>query len=171
MERISCVLDSFSIIGIPDANNSPEFSDASYPIDTAFLENVREEAYYQVRRVNHHPSLALWCGNNELVLFLVWYAQHQPEMFREQNPRFQKLFLDVLLRHVFDNSRSISYSFSSTTSGYISLNHTAKKPMEPRINETANGKIYANSGKYFMMTERFFSRTYFMPNRFHYRLL
>jgi len=37
-----------------------EFGDALYPVDEAFLENVREEAEYNVRRVNHHPSLALW---------------------------------------------------------------------------------------------------------------
>ena len=39
-----------------------EFGDALYPVDEAFLANVREEAEYNVRRVNHHPSLALWAG-------------------------------------------------------------------------------------------------------------
>ena len=36
------------------------------PFDRAFLENVRAEAEYQVKRVRHHACLALWCGNNEL---------------------------------------------------------------------------------------------------------
>lgn len=31
-----------------------EFGDALYPVDPEFLENVREEAEYNVRRVNHH---------------------------------------------------------------------------------------------------------------------
>ena len=31
-----------------------EFGDALYPVDKEFLDNVREEAVYQVRRVNHH---------------------------------------------------------------------------------------------------------------------
>jgi beta-mannosidase len=31
-----------------------EFGDALYPVNEAFLENVREEAEYNVRRVNHH---------------------------------------------------------------------------------------------------------------------
>ena len=39
-----------------------EFGDALYPIDAEFVENVGEEASYNVRRVNHHPSLALWAG-------------------------------------------------------------------------------------------------------------
>ena len=39
-----------------------EFGDALYPVDPEFIENVVEEATYNVRRVNHHPSLALWAG-------------------------------------------------------------------------------------------------------------
>lgn len=43
-----------------------EFGDSLYPVDQNFLDNVYEEAVYQVRRVNHHPSLAFWAGGNEL---------------------------------------------------------------------------------------------------------
>lgn len=39
-----------------------EFGDTLYPVNQEFLDNVREEAIYNVRRVNHHPSLALWAG-------------------------------------------------------------------------------------------------------------
>jgi beta-mannosidase len=38
-----------------------------YPaFDTAFLANIDAEARDNIRRIRHHPSLALWCGNNEL---------------------------------------------------------------------------------------------------------
>jgi beta-mannosidase len=43
-----------------------EFGDALYSVGVEFLANDKEEANYQVRRVNHHPSLALWAGGNEL---------------------------------------------------------------------------------------------------------
>lgn len=39
-----------------------EFGDSLYPVNPEFLGNVREEAIYNVRRANHHPSLALWAG-------------------------------------------------------------------------------------------------------------
>jgi len=42
------------------------FANGMYPGDSSFLANVREEAVHQVRRLRGHPSLALWCGNNEM---------------------------------------------------------------------------------------------------------
>ena len=42
-----------------------EFGDSLYPVDADFLENCRQEAYYQVRRNNHHreypPNCFVWC--------------------------------------------------------------------------------------------------------------
>ena len=41
-----------------------------YPLDEApFLENVAKEVADQVNRLQTHPSLALWCGNNEILMF------------------------------------------------------------------------------------------------------
>lgn len=36
-----------------------------YPAHAEFQASVRAEAEAAVRRLRHHPSLALWCGNNE----------------------------------------------------------------------------------------------------------
>ena len=36
------------------------------PGDTAFRENVRQEAIDQVTRLRDHPSIVIWCGNNEV---------------------------------------------------------------------------------------------------------
>ncbi len=41
------------------------FACAMYPGDEAYIENVKQEAIDQVKRLRHHPSLVLWCGNNE----------------------------------------------------------------------------------------------------------
>ena len=37
-----------------------------YPGDEAFLENVRLEAEENLVRLRNHPSIVLWCGNNEI---------------------------------------------------------------------------------------------------------
>jgi beta-mannosidase len=42
------------------------FACAPYPEhEPAFVENVRAEVRHQIERLRNHPSLALWCGNNE----------------------------------------------------------------------------------------------------------
>ena len=41
------------------------FACSLYPGDDAFMENVRQEAIDNVRRLRNHPCIALWCGNNE----------------------------------------------------------------------------------------------------------
>lgn len=41
------------------------FACSLFPADKAFLENVRQEAIDNVIRLRSHPSLALWCGDNE----------------------------------------------------------------------------------------------------------
>lgn len=40
----------------------------SYPTHPGFLESVKVEAEAQVKRLRNHPSIALWCGNNEDVM-------------------------------------------------------------------------------------------------------
>ena len=41
------------------------FACAMYPADANFLENAKQEAIENVKRLRQHPSIALWCGNNE----------------------------------------------------------------------------------------------------------
>jgi beta-galactosidase/beta-glucuronidase len=36
-----------------------------YPTQSSFLESVSLEVKQQVRRLQHHPSLIIWAGNNE----------------------------------------------------------------------------------------------------------
>ncbi|WP_445682377.1 beta-mannosidase [Radicibacter daui] len=63
------------------------FSCMHYPADRAFLQEVRAEAEYQVRRLAHHPSIALWCGDNEVVGALGWY-----EATRKNRDRYLVLY-------------------------------------------------------------------------------
>ena len=43
------------------------FACAMYPGDEEFLSSVKEEAEYNIKRLRSHPSIALWCGNNEVL--------------------------------------------------------------------------------------------------------
>ena len=48
------------------------FACSMYPGDQElFRIQLKKEITYQVKRLKHHPSIALWCGNNEIGL--AWY--------------------------------------------------------------------------------------------------
>ena len=51
------------------------FACSLYPSTAEFLGEVREEVDYQVRRLGHHASIALWCGDNELLGALTWFKE------------------------------------------------------------------------------------------------
>jgi len=42
------------------------FGCSLYPGDQAFLDNVRQEAIDNVKRLRNHPSIVIWVGNNEI---------------------------------------------------------------------------------------------------------
>ena len=48
------------------------FACAQYPSTEDFLELVRAEIDYQVKRLRDHACIALWCGDNECGQFLQW---------------------------------------------------------------------------------------------------
>ncbi|MCU4802216.1 glycoside hydrolase family 2 protein [Halobacteria archaeon HArc-gm2] len=54
------------------------FSCSLHPADEDFLDSVEAEVRHQVRRLANHPSIALWCGNNENEVALYeWFADHE----------------------------------------------------------------------------------------------
>ena len=75
------------------------FACTFYPGNPAFMDNVQQEATYQVRRLRDHPSLAIWVGNNENeVAWQDWNIPaiigpaHQKEVWGD----YLRLFNDVL---------------------------------------------------------------------------
>jgi beta-mannosidase len=52
------------------------------PGDVAFQENVRQEAIDQVKRLRDHPSIVIWCGNNEIEEG--WHDWDEIQSFKEK---------------------------------------------------------------------------------------
>ncbi len=48
------------------------FACADYPTDEAFLEEVRYEAEKVVTALRNHPSIVIWCGDNEIDVGRAW---------------------------------------------------------------------------------------------------
>ena len=96
------------------------FACAMYPGDTDFLENVKQEAISNVKRLSHHPSLALWCGNNEvLAAWKRWgweqttIDEQSPEIANEIWQHYDTLFHHILPEVVSEYHRGINYWASS----------------------------------------------------------
>lgn len=51
------------------------------PGDVAFQQNVRQEAAEQITRLRDHPSVVLWCGNNEVETS--WWGWENRQPFKE----------------------------------------------------------------------------------------
>ena len=97
------------------------FGGAEVPSETTFRDNVREEARYQVKRLRNHPSIVLWCGNNEteLKFYQPRITQHyseaeQSEMFRA----YLLVFSGVIESVINEMSDSTPYWPSSPSAGY-----------------------------------------------------
>lgn len=51
------------------------FACSTYPSEPWFLESVEQEVKYQIPRLKSHPSIALWCGDNEDIGAIGWYEE------------------------------------------------------------------------------------------------
>ncbi|WP_316931371.1 glycoside hydrolase family 2 protein [Chryseobacterium sp. P1-3] len=84
------------------------FAGSFYPADEAFLNNVKEEVKDQVNRLQNHPSIALWCGNNEIDEAIVnWGYQKQFKYSKNDSIQvwkdYKKLFHDVIPNTLKEN--------------------------------------------------------------------
>jgi len=50
------------------------FACSMYPGDEEFLTSVKQESIDNVKRLRNHPSIALWCGNNENRMGWTWWG-------------------------------------------------------------------------------------------------
>jgi len=95
------------------------FACGIYPEDDVFAGNVREEAIENVRRLRHHASLALWCGNNEMEQGWAdwkWNDPHDPDVQRLK-AGYDRMFHHLLPDVVAAEDPDRPYWSSSASSG------------------------------------------------------
>ncbi len=95
------------------------FACAMYPGDEDFLNNVLAESKDQILRLNPHPCLALWCGNNEVSEGWERWGWKNNLSSKEQakiEKEYKALFEDLLKTQVTSLSE-VPYHPSSPTFG------------------------------------------------------
>ena len=99
------------------------YAGTMYPYDEAFLENARIEAEEQVKRLASHPSLALWCGGNEISEgYYNWGWQKSLNWSEEDDKAikagYDRLFEGILPQAVADYDGTRPYWPSSPSKGW-----------------------------------------------------
>ncbi|MCE2570979.1 beta-mannosidase [Motilimonas eburnea] len=51
------------------------FACAQYPSTPEFISDVEGELAHQLKRLQHHACIALWCGDNEVIGSIGWYPE------------------------------------------------------------------------------------------------
>jgi beta-mannosidase len=118
-----------------------------YPANDEFLLNARNEILYQVQRLQSHPSIVLWAGNNENEIVLAYYASLLPPAEQEAvKEDYRKLYIYTVMVAVaeIDPNGSRPFVPSSPSNGIESAreNYTAKNPQDPLYG------VYLNIEKY-----------------------
>src|SRR5580692_4289543 len=95
------------------------------PGDAAFQENVRKEAVDQIKRLRDHPSIVIWCGNNEVETG--WYHWGDRQEFKnsispEARDRVWQdyviMFADILKSAVAEYTDPVPYWPSSPSADF-----------------------------------------------------
>ena len=101
------------------------FGGDQVPGDVAFQENVRAEAVDQIRRLREHPSIVVWCGNNEVETGWLHWGDRQA--FRDAVARpvservwqdYMVMFADILKSAVREYGDPVPYTPSSPSANF-----------------------------------------------------
>jgi beta-mannosidase len=95
------------------------------PGDVAFQENVRQEAIDQIKRLRDHPSIVVWCGNNEVETGW-WHWGDRQEFKASISPDTRDrvwqdyviLFSDILRSAVTQYADPVPYTPSSPSANF-----------------------------------------------------
>lgn len=114
------------------------FACALYPTTDEFMKSVTLEVTQQVRRLQHHPSIALWAGNNENEAALAqnWW----PEIFLSRflySEDYRSLYVKLIKEIVEREDPGRIFLTSSPSNGKESKkeNYLARNPQDTRYGD------------------------------------
>jgi len=70
------------------------FACAQYILSVDFVESIKVEIQDNIKRLRHHPSIALWCGNNEMEW--LWMDTQTKGRSKQQMDEYLQLFEGII---------------------------------------------------------------------------
>eukprot|EP01119_Soliformovum_irregulare_P005156 TRINITY_DN1662_c0_g1_i1.p1 TRINITY_DN1662_c0_g1~~TRINITY_DN1662_c0_g1_i1.p1 ORF type:complete len:464 (-),score=125.92 TRINITY_DN1662_c0_g1_i1:166-1557(-) len=114
------------------------FACAMYGIHPEFLRSVQLEIQHQLRRLQHHPSIVVWSGNNEneVAISKNWYGTNKDldvyvDMYRE-------LYFNTVMSNVTHLDTSRPFLTSSPSNG----NETWENPIDQNPDSEFRGDVH-----------------------------
>jgi len=123
------------------------YSDAEYQVNPSFLASVTAEMHYNARRMQPHPSIALYAGNNEIEGA---YSPGSPD-----TKYYGELFFGTVLPAVLSVDTSRPTQGSSPSNG----NETLAHPVAANVRDP----FYGDDHKYLYTEDPFDVRIYDRP--------
>jgi beta-mannosidase len=137
------------------------FGGSMIPHDPAYLDNVREEAREQVERLSDHPSIAVWCGNNEVeTAWKSWGDRLQfkvgltPDQREQVWQDYLLVFHDILKSAVAEYGNGLPYWPSSPSADFDDI---AGSPRNGDVHSWSVWSAGAPIEEYAATTPRFLS--------------
>ena len=122
------------------------FACAMYPTNPEYLDLVKNETIYQLKRLHNHPSIIVWSGNNEneVALRENWYGT-QSDFFRYKMD-YVTLYVKNLREIVENFDKTRPFVVSSPSNGIESMEEgwVAKDPRNPLYGDVHHYNYTAN---------------------------
>lgn len=99
------------------------FAGNMYPNDSGFLQSIKTESTQNVKRLRNHPSIVLWCGNNEISEAWHNWGWQQSYSWTEQDStelweNYITIFEEILPSIISEYSPGSFYWPSSPSNGW-----------------------------------------------------
>ncbi|CAK0764706.1 hypothetical protein CVIRNUC_003185 [Coccomyxa viridis] len=102
------------------------FACSLYPANKAFLDDVRAEVTYQARRLDSHPSLAIWGGGNEVEASFRWFpdSRDDPQSFTDD---YMQVFVHTIRTALMQVDPEVPFVDSSPSNQIKTLDPYSKR--------------------------------------------
>lgn len=112
-----------------------------YELDEAFEETTTAEVIDNVKRIRHHASLALWCGNNEIEWgWQEWFPILTPSVARKNDYTIMFEYLYKKLVNKYDPATT--YIASSPSSNYQMIGYKTTNAYLPNSHNVGDTHYY-----------------------------